>query len=235
MIKAIETEYKGYRFRSRLEARWAVFFDNMGAKWEYEKEGFDLGDLGYYLPDFWLPFHPDYRPAEYPNAAQWIEIKGSKPTDIELAKLRELSKTTYHNSSLVVGVPGEQHDYFAHHSGLHGWRRREEDVPLPPGQWGAWMLVRRHSPFAGTEFVNQAINAATHARFEYGETPKPPSFEELKGRAVEYQISAAQQWFEKADAYLGCFDIVLARQCSSNATHCIDAIKEYQAMENPWN
>lgn len=25
-IKAIETEYKGYRFRSRLEARWAVFF-----------------------------------------------------------------------------------------------------------------------------------------------------------------------------------------------------------------
>jgi hypothetical protein len=26
-IKAIETSYKGYRFRSRLEARWAVFFD----------------------------------------------------------------------------------------------------------------------------------------------------------------------------------------------------------------
>ena len=26
-IKAIETYYKGYRFRSRLEARWAVFFD----------------------------------------------------------------------------------------------------------------------------------------------------------------------------------------------------------------
>ncbi|MCB6994492.1 hypothetical protein LI177_13475 [bacterium 210820-DFI.6.37] len=26
-LKAIQTEYKGYRFRSRLEARWAVFFD----------------------------------------------------------------------------------------------------------------------------------------------------------------------------------------------------------------
>ena len=26
-IKPIETNYKGYRFRSRLEARWAVFFD----------------------------------------------------------------------------------------------------------------------------------------------------------------------------------------------------------------
>ena len=28
-LKPIDTEYKGYRFRSRLEARWAVFFDAM--------------------------------------------------------------------------------------------------------------------------------------------------------------------------------------------------------------
>jgi hypothetical protein len=26
-VRAIKTEYKGYLFRSRLEARWAVFFD----------------------------------------------------------------------------------------------------------------------------------------------------------------------------------------------------------------
>ena len=52
MIKAIETRYKGYRFRSRLEARWAVFFDAMGWVWEYESEGFDLGNGVYYLPDF---------------------------------------------------------------------------------------------------------------------------------------------------------------------------------------
>ena len=54
-IKAIETEYKGYRFRSRLEARWAVFFDALGVQWFYEHEGFDLGKSGWYLPDFWLP------------------------------------------------------------------------------------------------------------------------------------------------------------------------------------
>lgn len=64
MIKAIETQYKGYRFRSRLEARWAVFFDALGIRWEYEKEGYDLGDAGWYLPDFWLP---DYN--------EWIEVK----------------------------------------------------------------------------------------------------------------------------------------------------------------
>ena len=57
-MKAIETEYNGYRFRSRLEARWAVFFDKMGIRYEYEPEGLVLSDGTYYLPDFYLPdFH----------------------------------------------------------------------------------------------------------------------------------------------------------------------------------
>lgn len=51
-IKPIETEYKGYRFRSRLEARWAVFFDAIGADWEYEPEGYNLPGEQRYLPDF---------------------------------------------------------------------------------------------------------------------------------------------------------------------------------------
>ena len=51
-IKPIQTRYKGYNFRSRLEARWAIFFDLIGFKWEYETEGYDLGRVGYYLPDF---------------------------------------------------------------------------------------------------------------------------------------------------------------------------------------
>jgi len=33
-IKAIETEYDGHRFRSRLEARWAVFFNAVGLTYE---------------------------------------------------------------------------------------------------------------------------------------------------------------------------------------------------------
>lgn len=53
-IKPIPTKYKRHIFRSRLEARWAVFFDALGEKWEYEPEGFDLGDGVYYLPDFYL-------------------------------------------------------------------------------------------------------------------------------------------------------------------------------------
>ena len=53
-MKAIQTEYKGYLFRSRLEARWAVFFDACGVDWEYEPEGYDLGNGIHYLPDFLL-------------------------------------------------------------------------------------------------------------------------------------------------------------------------------------
>lgn len=54
MIKAIETSYNGYRFRSRLEARWAVFLDAIGIRYEYEQQGYHTA-VGGYLPDFWLP------------------------------------------------------------------------------------------------------------------------------------------------------------------------------------
>lgn len=63
MIHAIETTYNGRRFRSRLEARWAVFFDALHTHYVYEPEGYDLAGSGWvrtdgpgllYLPDFWL-------------------------------------------------------------------------------------------------------------------------------------------------------------------------------------
>lgn len=94
-ITAIETEYLGYKFRSRLEARWAVFFTEAHIPFEYEPEGYEIGmerhaegcriynrergqflDEDYecmcdggrtkYLPDFWLP-----------ETETWVEVKGS--------------------------------------------------------------------------------------------------------------------------------------------------------------
>jgi hypothetical protein len=64
-IKAIETSYKGYRFRSRLEARWAVFFDALDIEFQYEPEGFEK-DGQRYLPDFYIP-----------QSKVWVEVKGS--------------------------------------------------------------------------------------------------------------------------------------------------------------
>lgn len=72
-IKPIETEYKGYRFRSRLEAKWAVFYDLLFIKYESEPEGFVLSDGEYYLPDFYLP-----------DLDTYVEIKGLNAFSIEL-------------------------------------------------------------------------------------------------------------------------------------------------------
>ncbi len=90
-IKPIETRYKGYRFRSRLEARWAVFFDALGIHWEYEPEGFDTPD-GPYLPDFrlrladktvWLEVKPDNFEGSDPR---WDHVVIGTKTDLILAK-----------------------------------------------------------------------------------------------------------------------------------------------------
>lgn len=62
MSNAIATLYRGIEFRSRLEARWAAFFTEIG--WAYTYEPFD-GDG--YIPDFLIhgdkPFLVEVKPA----------------------------------------------------------------------------------------------------------------------------------------------------------------------------
>lgn len=72
-IKAIDTRYAGHLFRSRLEARWAVFLDQLGLRWEYEPEGFEIYDGTRYLPDF--------RITVTSGACHWLEVKPLHITD----------------------------------------------------------------------------------------------------------------------------------------------------------
>jgi hypothetical protein len=53
-MQALETFYNHNRYRSRLEAKWAVYFDRVGVKYQYEPAGFNIGEKCY-LPDFYLP------------------------------------------------------------------------------------------------------------------------------------------------------------------------------------
>jgi hypothetical protein len=92
-LKAIETRYKGYRFRSRTEARWAVAFDAMGIEWEYEKEGYQLPS-GWYLPDFWLPRY-----------SMFAEVKGTGFTEHESNMLIDLFLNTGHKAAALIGIP----------------------------------------------------------------------------------------------------------------------------------
>lgn len=123
-IKAIETHYNGYRFRSRLEARWAVFFDTAGIPYEYEPEGFHLPNNEMYLPDFYLP-----------SMRMYIEIKPKSSDELEYAK-RKLSSLfsmfSYENNNLGVFVglfTGDPYDseieiycyYYDDEGGGEGW------------------------------------------------------------------------------------------------------------------
>lgn len=104
-MKAIETVYNGYRFRSRLEARWAVFFHALGIEYRYEPEGFDLKTEkieldgtryllhgSWYLPDFWLP-----------KQRCWFEVKGECPTKEEYTKARLLAHQSGKYVYIAVG------------------------------------------------------------------------------------------------------------------------------------
>jgi len=192
MIKAIETPYKGYRFRSRLEARWAVFLDAAQIKWEYEKEGYEL-PAGWYLPDFWIPA----KSTQYENAGYWLEVKGTCPTKEEQYKCIELADTTGHTTLLVWGdICAEGLQSFTYSAGypvgsfmrlppkLRSLRNRicahiasrENKCPPPPG-FSFWTQAQLAVHLAGAQGQDvdwddiTPVMAARSARFEHGESP----------------------------------------------------------------
>lgn len=105
-IKAIETQYKGYRFRSRLEARWAVFFDALGIAWEYEPEGFELSDGTWYLPDFYLPafnsYEGDHKGSFNSTIGTWCEVK---PNGGDFSKASQFSADSGYSMWFCEGTP----------------------------------------------------------------------------------------------------------------------------------
>ena len=100
MIKTIPTTYNNIKFRSRLEARWAVFFDQLGIKYLYEFEGFELENREWYLPDFYLPEYGIY-----------CEVKPSIiEVDENINTFNEFAKGRYW-LLLLVGTPNVNTTY----------------------------------------------------------------------------------------------------------------------------
>jgi hypothetical protein len=199
-LKPIETRAYGCRFRSRLEARWAVFFTTMGLKWEYEPEGFDM-DGTLYLPDFrvWTP----------QGAPIWYEVKPFHVAeDGKFARFREAlfeeakendmpSRSLILNGSpsefFVNHVPcprcgvfldlkntsygsGNLRDFFCHDC---DWETPcGGDNPPEPGINGytcypqkGWICIRENDYMDIRKRVTQALVASRSARFEHGESP----------------------------------------------------------------
>ncbi len=110
-VKALETHYNGYRFRSRLEARWAVFFDTVGIDYHYESEAFDLADGQQYLPDFFLKRGIRFLGEERPRQDVWVDIEpASELTDDERQKVVSFVRQTGKSILLIAGDPGNKAD-----------------------------------------------------------------------------------------------------------------------------
>lgn len=164
-MKAIETLYKGYRFRSRLEARWAIFFDALGIKWDYELEGYELKNGMKYLPDFWLP-----------EQNIFVEIKGERPTEEEREKARSLAKESGKRVLIFWGNVGEYPGDCAlvfgdREDNCYGWHKPSEEWART-GKALKWDVIYAEGNYidsSGEDEIRHAYEMAHSARFEYGE------------------------------------------------------------------
>ncbi|MCD7724942.1 MAG: hypothetical protein LUI12_05235 [Clostridiales bacterium] len=193
--KAIQTEYKGYLFRSRLEARWAVFFDACDVSWEYEPEGFELGNGQYYLPDFLLHGVEGRAAGDL-----YVEVKGVM-TKADAAKIYAFSMPddsgdiyNVENPTLVVaGIPDGDTigdiEFYCEDIGYSGFPG-VKGGPYPfnfetidgdyfvahPGinKNGHFELFGDDNNYTrdrDDEATLEAFRLARQARFEHGETP----------------------------------------------------------------
>ena len=198
-LKPIQTEYKGYLFRSRLEARWAVFFDALGVRWEYEPEGFDLGDGIMYLPDFLLHGVTINHGYFKRNRDVYVEVKGQM-SDEDAEKINRFYEAGYPAESdwgvsrtavLVVGnIPDgedlreildymQEQAYEAHGDWPNCYNFKTidgDDFAAYPGidKKGVFNLFGDDSSYLwsiNSAATEAAYRKARQARFEFGETP----------------------------------------------------------------
>jgi hypothetical protein len=178
VIRPIETRYRGHRFRSRLEARWAVFFDAAGIEWRYEAEGFNVNGT-YYLPDFWLP-----------RLRTFIEVKPDDATAKDVAEvLTRLIAATDNYADVIVGAPDD-----GSHPKMIGAATKQ--APSKPAFWaecpacnaigiymppcdcfdGVKFLTEHYLPFEHLHRLRHALGEGQRARFEHGEDGRPRPF-----------------------------------------------------------
>jgi hypothetical protein len=159
-MKAIQTVYNGYRFRSRLEARWAVFFDALGIKWEYEPEGFEFSDGVKYLPDFLLT-----------DFGVYAEVKPKQLTETEYKKSAHLPCILLDTSHPQV--------YRGYYCTFHEWG---DFLDYQTGSTYGAILFEQSAHKKRMWFLfgeqpesyyldMQAETKAKSARFEHGEKP----------------------------------------------------------------
>lgn len=172
-IAPIPTRHNGVLYRSRTEARWAVFFSTLEAEATYEPESFSI-DGAWYLPDFFC--------------LRWnlyIEVKPENPTPFEMERCARLSQVTGRPVLMVCGSPSTKTGHFfidgekwpenaqiIECEGCHTIGIAEGD-PVNAHSYGKFYLLqhgnhesRCSSPiYPGGKHVELASSAAANERF----------------------------------------------------------------------
>lgn len=115
IIKALPSWYKGIQFRSRLEARWAYYFDLLGLPWVYEPEAYSLPS-GNYLPDFFLSTKHRKNVFVEVKSVGWMDrgvgvnvngpdFEAEKRMEYDTARHNELVQATGTDLVRLVGPP----------------------------------------------------------------------------------------------------------------------------------
>ena len=193
-IKPIQTYYDGHWFRSRLEARWAVVFNALGVPYEYEPEGFDLGNGLYYLPDFRVKCYGCRGGIERKPFDLYIEVKG-KMTAEDAEKIKNFAQWYDEETCIpyegryplliVDRIPGEglatDIDLSYDSIGFDLYPFNYETID--GDHFGAYPAATRDGKFylfgADSNYINNAdadrmenaYRIARCARFEHGERP----------------------------------------------------------------
>lgn len=100
-INAIPTQYGGINFRSRLEAKWACFFDALGWTWDYEPL-----DLAGYIPDFLITVlgpSPYASGHDLPPQQMLVECKPFGTLSEIQREWQTKIEQTWNGSALLVG------------------------------------------------------------------------------------------------------------------------------------
>jgi hypothetical protein len=139
-IQAIEVEYKGHRFRSKTEAKWAVFFDRIGIRWEYEPQGYTFENYSY-LPDFYLP-----------DRQMYVEIKPQDETVIKENTQRWLTFRKYIGKPLLV-LAGHPWNYEFHAVYIF----RDQDMYRSRGEYYAEMILFRGMLYFAVEVKSEVL------------------------------------------------------------------------------
>jgi hypothetical protein len=123
-VKAIPTKYRGVNFRSRLEAKWAIVFDELGWRWDYEPI-----DLAGYIPDFILSLAGGHMLVEVKPALSIEELHDATP---------KIMASGWNKEALVVGAR-----LFPEHDAIGLLQERmgcEDDKTLEPWWEPAWVF-----------------------------------------------------------------------------------------------